>query len=683
MNFANPVWLYCTPLIVIAIAGILIFGLGRRDALLQQFAAARLLDQLTEKADTQRILVKGGLILLACALIGIALARPQYGVNFIERKTRGLDIVFVLDSSKSMLATDLRPTRLDRARLAILDLVNQLESDRIGLVVFAGNAFLQTPPTLDYAAFRENLNAVGPSSISRGGSNIGQALREAAKAFPKDNNFKIVILLTDGEDLEEQAVDVARQIAKDGITVYSIGIGTPEGTYLKVRTENDKEEFVRDSSGQPVRSRLDEVTLQKISQLTGGSYSRLAGQSLQRLYTSVLATLPRDERESELQETQIERYQWVLLAAVVCLVTETLIRRRKTASGQIFIVFILVYLFLPSLSYAEAPVEASADETIEAIEPGKHSDDPRILYNQAHSSLTAGDYVKAIERYEMAIEYSDDTELEHNALYNMAHANNQLGEEALQAQDFAAAIDYWKKAGALFKSANELNSNDSESLEDAKQMEERRKALEDFLNQQQQQQQQQQKENDADNNQKQTDSETEADGNKQDEGEPSSDDSSDQNKMSQSDENASEEKPSKDNESNPESADHENNSTEKSDENSTDNKESSEETDSDENSDSAAESTRDPEEDMQEQNKATGSDKEENDDTEGDGNSVPQKKSAENSHSEGTQETVSVSEDMDIADAQRLLDSLQTSERLLPFTETSEKQGKKRETRDW
>ena len=296
MTFENQHWLTFTPLIVLLFAGLFAFGLRRREALLSRFAAARLLDQLTEKASQQRTLLKAGLVLLALALIGVALARPQYGVDWIERKARGLDIVFVLDSSKSMLATDLRPTRLDRAKLAIIDLVKRLESDRIGLVAFAGNAFLQTPPTLDYSAFRENLDSIGQTSISRGGSDIGRAIREAAKAFPKDNNFKVVILLTDGEDQELQAIDTAREVAKDGIKIYTIGIGTPEGEYLKVRNAQGTEEFIRDSSGQPVRSQLDERTLQKIAQLTGGSYSRLSDQSLNTLYNSVLTSIGEERR---------------------------------------------------------------------------------------------------------------------------------------------------------------------------------------------------------------------------------------------------------------------------------------------------------------------------------------------------------------------------------------------------
>ena len=499
MTFENQIWLTLTPLIVLLFAGLFAFGLRRREALLSRFAAARLLDQLTEKASHQRILLKAALILLAFALIGISLARPQYGVDWIERKARGLDIVFVLDSSKSMLATDLRPTRLDRAKLAIIDLVKRLESDRIGLVAFAGNAFLQTPPTLDYAAFRENLDAIGYSSISRGGSDIGRAIREAAKAFPEDNSFKVVVLLTDGEDQQQDAITAAREVADDGIKVYTIGIGTPEGDYLKISNAQGDDEFIRDSSGQPVRSQLDETTLQKIAQLTGGSYSRLSDQSLNTLYNSVLATLPREERQSELQEARIERYQWTLSIACILTVVEIFIRRRSNLS--------LSLLFLLSASSVCTPIRSEAqdlpakeiqelpmpvaEDTPEILAEAPETD-PRILYNQAHHQLTTGNYEQAIQLLEQAIEHSTQHSLQRDALYNMAHASNQIGETALQAQDFEGAIERWKQAEALFRSANEIDTTDANSLDDAAATAARRTALEDFLKQQEQDEQQEQ-----------------------------------------------------------------------------------------------------------------------------------------------------------------------------------------------
>jgi len=672
MTFENQLWLTFTPLIVLLFAGLFAFGLRRREALLSRFAAARLLDQLTEKASQQRTLLKAGLMLLALALIGVALARPQYGVDWIERKARGLDIVFVLDSSKSMLATDLRPTRLDRAKLAIIDLVKRLESDRIGLVAFAGNAFLQTPPTLDYSAFRENLDSIGQTSISRGGSDIGRAIREAAKAFPKDNNFKVVILLTDGEDQEQQAIDTAREVAKDGIKIYTIGIGTPEGEYLKVRNAQGTEEFIRDSSGQPVRSQLDERTLQEIAQLTGGSYSRLSDQSLNTLYNSVLATLPREERESELQEARIERYQWALSAACILLVLEIFIRRRSNASIQLAVIIATTSLLLPipseaqELEPATAPTESlelplpPTQESPEAIihEP---ETDPRVLYNQAHGQLKAGDYAEATRLYEAAIELSEDVSLERDALYNMAHAINQVGETALEAQDFEAAIESWKQAEALFKSANEIDSSDAISIEDATSIEARRNALEEFLKQQEPQEQEGQE-----------DSEDSEDGEEEEpeDGEEGEDQSEQSEEESGEEGDESEQGQDGDEQSDQEGDESESSAGEESDEQS-----EGEDTDS----------TGDPAEDMEQQaeEEATSEGEEATDEESSESPQATEGTEGEEGDEGGEMMPM---EGMSISEAQDLLDSLRGSEHLLPFSDPSDEtrqSNSNRELRDW
>ena len=674
MTFENQHWLTFTPLIVLLFAGLFAFGLRRREALLSRFAAARLLDQLTEKASQQRTLLKAGLMLLALALIGVALARPQYGVDWIERKARGLDIVFVLDSSKSMLATDLRPTRLDRAKLAIIDLVKRLESDRIGLVAFAGNAFLQTPPTLDYSAFRENLDSIGQTSISRGGSDIGRAIREAAKAFPKDNNFKVVILLTDGEDQEQQAIDTAREVAKDGIKIYTIGIGTPEGEYLKVRNAQGTEEFIRDSSGQPVRSQLDERTLQEIAQLTGGSYSRLSDQSLNTLYNSVLATLPREERESELQEARIERFQWALSAACILLVLEIFIRRRSKASIQLAVIIATTSLLLPipseaqELEPATAPTESlelplpPTQESPEAIIQEVETD-PRVLYNQAHAQLDAGDYAEATRLYEAAIELSEDVSLERDALYNMAHSINQVGEAALEAQDFEAAIESWKQAEALFKSANEIDSSDAISIEDATSIEARRNALEEFLKQQEPQDQEDQQEQN---------SEESEDGEEGEEEEPEDGEEGEDQSEQSEEESGEEGEESEQGQDGDEQSDQEG-----------DESESSEGEESDEPSEGEdTESTGDPAEDMEQQaEEEAASEGEEATDEESSESPQP----TEGAEGDADGEMMPM-EGMSISEAQDLLDSLRGSEQLLPFSDPSDEtrqSNSNRELRDW
>ncbi len=682
MTFENQIWLTLTPLIVLLFAGLFAFGLRRREALLSRFAAARLLDQLTEKASHQRTLLKAALILLAFALIGISLARPQYGVDWIERKARGLDIVFVLDSSKSMLATDLRPTRLDRAKLAIIDLLKRLESDRIGLVAFAGNAFLQTPPTLDYAAFRENLDAIGYSSISRGGSDIGRAIREAAKAFPKDNSFKVVVLLTDGEDQQQDVITAAREVADEGIKVYTIGIGTPEGDYLKIRNAQGDDEFIRDSSGQPVRSQLDETTLQKIAQLTGGSYSRLSDQSLNTLYNSVLATLPREERQSELQEARIERYQWALSIACILMVVEIFIRRRSNLSLSLLLLLSASSVCTPIRSEAQdLPVKEIqelpmpvAEDTPEILVAAPETD-PRILYNQAHHQLTTGNYEQATQLLEQAIEYSTQRSLQRDALYNMAHASNQIGETALQAQDFESAIVRWKQAEALFQSANEIDSNDANSLEDAAATAARRTALEDFLKQQEQNDQQEQSsQEDKQEQQESEDSSSSEEGEDNQESSDGEDSSGDDQEPSEDSQTADEDSESEQGQSS--DASDQPSESEGEDEGSESDGQSGEQ---------ESESTRNPAEDMEQQAEdaedSTGS---ENEALPAEDSTANQATSGEaGSDGEAAEMTV---QGMSISEAQDLLDSLRGEERLLPFSEPSEatqRSNRNRDIRDW
>jgi Ca-activated chloride channel family protein len=516
MNFENTVWLYLTAIVVLLSGAIIAVGLRKRESLLGKFAAARLLDQLTERASNTRTLIKSGCVVFALAAVCIALARPQYGVEWSERKARGLDIVFVLDSSKSMLATDIRPSRLDRAKLAVIDLIERLESDRIGLVAFAGRAFLQAPPTLDYSAFLESLDSIGPATMTSGGSDIGNAIKEAEKAFPKDNNFKVIILLTDGEDLGGNAIDTAKAAAANGIKVYAIGIGTPEGEYLRIRNERGEEEFIRDDAGQPVRSQLDEATLQQIAQVTGGSYSRLSSQSLNALYDSVISTLPREEREAEMQETAIERYQWLIGLALILLVVEILIRRRGSPQIRAALFAIALSPALPQPAQAQGEDTIAPETFVETIIP----DDPRLAYNQAYDALISGDNETAKRLYESSIANTNDRALQRDALYNLAHAKNQSARDAYNSGDIEKAFSEIKEAEALFKSVEEIDPNDFRVNQDIEKVTAVREAIE-KLTEQPQEQEEQNQENSEENQdppepeQSEEDSEQDQQGDKQ------------------------------------------------------------------------------------------------------------------------------------------------------------------------
>ena len=676
MTFENTIWLYFAPVIAVFAAGLTFYGLRQREQLLSQFAAARLLKQLTEKASYTRVWIKGVLLALGLTAIAIALSRPQYGVEWSERKARGLDIVFVLDSSKSMLATDLRPTRLARAKLAILDLVERLDSDRIGIVAYAGQAFLQTPPTLDYSAFRESVDSIDPASMSRGGSDLGNALSEAIKAFPSENNVKAIVLLTDGEDLGGAAIPTVESANAEGIKIFAIGIGTPEGEYLKTRNAQGAEEFVRDSNGQPVRSQLDENTLQQLARMTNGSYSRLSDESLDRLFNNVIATLPRSERESEMKERRIERYQWALSLACILLVVEILIRRRKGSIAQLATVLLAFSCFTPHTSQAQnaepeieesLPLEAEAFESeTESIDASAPIADARELYNKGHDQITHGEFDTALQSFSESVSQTGDLSLQRDALYNMAHSIFQNGESAFKAQDFQTAIELWKKSEDTFRSAHQIDPNDQQALDDAALVEARRKALEELLEQQDQPQDEQQDQENSEDGEEgdEQESEEQQDG----EGEGESEESQDEQSGEEDSNGESGEQESEDGEADSSQEQSEGSQGEDQPE------ETSQPSESESNDNSEEESAPLPEPGEEEAPE------------DGEESSAPQPQDGEGDEQDGTQTGQAVQlQGMSLDEAQELLDSLNQREQLLPFVDQSEQQsdGRKRPMQDW
>lgn len=668
MTFEAPIWLALTPLFACLSIALIALGWRKRGHLLERFAASRLLETLTEKASLQRKLLKSALIVAAVITVALALARPQYGVEWSERKARGLDIVFVLDSSKSMLATDLRPTRLERAKLAILDLMERLESDRIGLVAFAGQAFLQTPPTLDYGAFRESLNATDPSILSRGGSDLGRAIEEAAKAFPSENNVKVVVLLTDGEDLRGEALTAARTAAENGIQIFTIGLGTPEGEYLRVRNAQGIEEFVRDSSGQPVRSQLDESTLQQIAQITGGSYSRLGGNSLDALYDSVLATLPREERESEMQEVRIERFQWLLAAALVFLVLESLIRSRRTSRH--LATLLLVSFFIASPNSSEA--------------------DP---YRDAHVALMEKDFARANELYTEAIKQSDNRSLQRDALYNMGHATYQLGRTAYDQGDPQAALKQIQSAERLFESALEIDPSDKAITHDLERTKAVREAIEKLIEEQQEQEKQDQEQSDEqdDSQSENSDSQDQQGASQQDQQEQQQDEpqqgeeqnTSDGQQQQQNQEGDSQESDGQDQQQQQESGQDQQGEGQQEQQDSQ-SQAGEEQTGEEQNSQNQAGEN---EEQSGEQQEGTVPEEENPEQNEESTAQVPEVAEAEEGDTEGEQSAAAQSgspvqiEGMSLQEAQDLLDSLRGKEEILPFTKPVP--GRGRPLQDW
>jgi Ca-activated chloride channel family protein len=291
----------------------------RQHAALAHFVSAHLRVQLTQSVSVGRRRVRRALLLAALASLFAALAGPLVGYRWEVVSRRGNDIIFAVDTSRSMSTPDVKPDRLTRAKLAIDDFTNRLDGDAVGLVAFAGDSFLVCPITLDYGAFHESLSAIDVNTIPRGGTNITSAIQLAQQALRRrPGSDKILILVTDGEDLEGDALAAAQTAARqDGLKIYTIGVGTPQGDLIPL-TGSPSGGFVKDDSGAFVKSRLDEAALKAIAAATGGMYAPLGpeGEGFETIYKVGLAPLLKHDLASRRQKIYTQRYQWPLAASL-------------------------------------------------------------------------------------------------------------------------------------------------------------------------------------------------------------------------------------------------------------------------------------------------------------------------------------------------------------------------------
>lgn len=331
MNWGDPAylaWLWAAlPL------GALLFALHRRRrrrlaALADRRALAHLIEGWREGRAGARLL----LWFAALLLVGVALARPQWGFRWDDVRRRGLDILILLDTSRSMLAEDIKPNRLQQAKWGVRDLVHQLQGDRLGLVTFAGDSYLQCPLTIDYAAFLMTLDDVYVGVIPRGGTAIARALRTAIETFEKQSEGeRVVILITDGEDHEGDPLALVDELKAKGVRVYAVGVGSLAGEL--VPAPEGAVGYLKDSAGHVVKSSLDETLLSRLALETGGAYVRAApgDLGLERLMDQEIAALARAESDARVTKTWEERAGWFLAAALLLLAAEAALGERKPA----------------------------------------------------------------------------------------------------------------------------------------------------------------------------------------------------------------------------------------------------------------------------------------------------------------------------------------------------------------
>jgi Ca-activated chloride channel family protein len=483
MKFAYPLWLLAGAVALAAMFWIYRRFDRRQRAALADFASHHLLAKLTASFSPGRRRIKRLLFVCAVGLSFVALARPQWGYHWEEQKRRGIDILFAIDTSKSMLTQDVNPDRITRAKLAITDLVNKLDGDRVGLIAFAGDAFLQAPLTLDYDAFQESLDATGVGVIPRGGTDIASAIQEAQVAFSKESrNRKILVLITDGEDLDAKGVDAAHAAAANGLKIYTIGVGSAAGGLIPVPGANGGTDFVKDASGQFVKSHLDENTLKQIAEATGGSYEPLGqqGQGLVTLYNQALAPLPKQELASRSQKVYDERFQAPLAGALICLLGSLMIgtrkterrlslRRTKNVSQPVSLLGVLA-LLLSALNSHASPQAAEQEykkgnySTAEKQYELAAATDPQaapLQFDVGAAAYKTADYDKALPAFQKALG-TDQIGVQQQAYYNIGNTQYRVGQKTEKTQP-QTTIKTWQGAVQSYDAALKLKPADADA----------------------------------------------------------------------------------------------------------------------------------------------------------------------------------------------------------------------------
>jgi Ca-activated chloride channel family protein len=337
MSLGAPQWLWGLLAIPLLVA-LYLLAEKRGEKRLREFVSARLLPQLAGTVNRFRRALRFGLQLLGLALALIALAQPRWGYTFQDVKRKGLDLLIAVDTSRSMLSNDVQPNRLERVKLAAQDLISELQGDRAGLIAFAGRAFLQAPLTIDYGAVVESINDLDTKTVPEGGTNISEAIALASRTFGKSAmGNRALILFTDGEELSGDAVKAAKAAADAGMRIFTVGVGTPQGSLIPINGEDGETAFVKDSAGQVVKSKLDENRLREIAEASGGIYLHLENgpSTMQQIYSEGLAKMQAAEFDVRLSRRPIERYEWPLGAALVALALSVLIRERKRARAPV------------------------------------------------------------------------------------------------------------------------------------------------------------------------------------------------------------------------------------------------------------------------------------------------------------------------------------------------------------
>ncbi len=489
LSFARPALLNALWLLPLVVA-LFWWAEQRRRALIGRIVAPKLRALLAGNTSPGRRLFRGACVLLALGLLVVTLAGPRLGYDTLEVPHRGRDVIIAMDVSRSMLAPDVAPSRLQRAKLLAEDLIGELGSDRVGLVAFAGSAFLQAPLTLDHGAVLAALDELDTTVIPKGGTNIAAAIRMAEEAFGKAEGFsRALIIISDGEELDADGIAAARSAGEAGIRIFTVGVGSAEGSEIPIGGG----EFVRDASGKVVQSRLDETRMAEIAEAAGGFYVPLDENAARRLSVDGIGKLSESDITTNSSRRPIERYQWPLGVAIGLLFLQALVgerrRRPAVAAGALALWLFSIppaWASVDGLAAYEQGDYAAARAAFEQrlkMEPNA----PGLQLNAGTAAYRLKDYNKASEHFSRAM-LAGDPALRSAAEFNLGNTLFRQGEGQ---QDKAKRITDWKDAIAKYEAAMKTRPGYTDAKENKEHVEKLLKELEKQQEEEQKQDQQQ------------------------------------------------------------------------------------------------------------------------------------------------------------------------------------------------
>jgi len=423
---------------------LIFYGIKKRSKILARFASKKAYDSIFPYYSEKRIWIKSIFLIISLILIVICLCEPFYGFRWEKVEQKGVDIMICLDTSKSMLASDIKPNRLERAKHEIIDLLKMMRSDRAGLVAFAGRAILQCPLTLDYNAFNIFLKALNPEYLPIGGTDIGGAIEIALNSFEKKiESEKAIILITDGENTSGKPFKIAEKAREKGVKIFCVGIGKEQGAPIP---DADKG-FKKDKNGTIILSKVDEKTLKKIAAITNGIYVRsVAGDiDLNLIYfDEIQKNMDKNILKTNKKKVLENRFQWFLFPAIILMLIELFIGKSKNIGKSkkktFFIIFVFCFFVFSNFNICYGGVSKSVKKGIKAFLEEQYKDAEKyfidaqlqrpdkmeLYYNIGSAVYKNGDYESALQNFAKALK-TDDKELKNKIRYNLGNTKYRLG----------------------------------------------------------------------------------------------------------------------------------------------------------------------------------------------------------------------------------------------------------------